>query len=136
MKTSPTTKAHHGRNIKRLREMLGIKQEVLATGLAMSQQNISLLEQRKSIDNETIEQVASLLCIPANAIRNMTDESTLSYIQSLSGNEPVSTPSPSILPSGSSVEKIIDLYEQLLKAEKEKVCLLERLLEEKGKNSP
>ena len=39
---------HHGRNVKRLREILGIKQEVLADGLSLSQQTISRFEAQEN----------------------------------------------------------------------------------------
>ncbi len=44
-------KIHQGRNVKRFREMLGIKQEVLTLELGeeWSQKKISLLEQRETI---------------------------------------------------------------------------------------
>ena len=34
---------HQGRNIKRIREILGIKQDVLAVDLGLTQQAVSLL---------------------------------------------------------------------------------------------
>ena len=45
-------KIHQGRNIKRLREMLGIKQESLAheLGADWSQKKISLLEQKETVE--------------------------------------------------------------------------------------
>mgnify|MGYP001551983140 CR=1 FL=1 len=44
-------KVHEGRNIKRFREMLGIKQEALAAGLGedWTQKKVSLLEQKETI---------------------------------------------------------------------------------------
>jgi len=45
-------KVHQGRNVKRFREMLGIKQEALAFDLGedWNQKKISLLEQKDEID--------------------------------------------------------------------------------------
>ena len=42
---------HHGRNIKRFREMLGIKQDTLAVALGeeWNQKKISILEQKETI---------------------------------------------------------------------------------------
>ncbi len=37
---------HEGRNVKRIREILGIKQDALAFELGLSQQAISQLEQK------------------------------------------------------------------------------------------
>ena len=44
MTTENMATSHHGRNVKRIREMLGIKQEALAIDLGISQQAISALE--------------------------------------------------------------------------------------------
>lgn len=37
-------KVHHGKNVRRFREILGVKQEFLATELKMTQQAVSKLE--------------------------------------------------------------------------------------------
>ncbi len=49
-------KIHHGRNIKRFREMLGIKQEAFADQLGedWTQRRVSLLEQKEEIDVEIL----------------------------------------------------------------------------------
>ncbi len=51
---------HQGRNIKRFREMMGIKQEALALELGddWNQKKISLLEQKEVIEPDLLEQVA------------------------------------------------------------------------------
>lgn len=53
---------HQGRNIKRFREMLGIKQEALANELGddWNQRKISLLEQKDVVEDELLVQVAKL----------------------------------------------------------------------------
>ena len=48
-----TQKVHHGRNIKRFREMLSIKQETLAETLETNQQQISKLELQEIIKDES-----------------------------------------------------------------------------------
>ncbi|WP_310586788.1 helix-turn-helix domain-containing protein [Runella salmonicolor] len=44
--------------MKRIREMLGIKQDALALSLGVSQQAISQLEQKEIIDAHTLEKLA------------------------------------------------------------------------------
>lgn len=68
-----TRKIHEGRNIKRFREMLGIKQDALAYELGddWNQQKISLLEQKESIETELLQQVSAILKIPVEAIQNL-----------------------------------------------------------------
>lgn len=49
MENTDTRKVHQGRNVKRFREMMGIKQEALAAQLGgdWSQKKISLLESKR-----------------------------------------------------------------------------------------
>ena len=50
---------HEGRNVKRIREILGIKQDTLANELGLSQQAISALEQKERIDDKVLEDVST-----------------------------------------------------------------------------
>lgn len=56
MTSADTHPIHQGRNIKRFREMLGIKQEALASGLGedWTQKKISLLEAKEIIEPEIL----------------------------------------------------------------------------------
>lgn len=63
---------HQGRNIKRFREMLGIKQEAFASELGedWSQKKVSLLETKNVIEPEILKQVSAVLKIPVEAFQN------------------------------------------------------------------
>lgn len=63
MSDSPSKQIHQGRNVKRFREMLGIKQEALAYELGedWNQKKISLLEQKEEIE----EQAVNFICVSA-----------------------------------------------------------------------
>ena len=80
--TTSNPKIHEGRNLKRFREMLQIKQDYLAFELGedWNQQKISLLEQKEKIDSDILEQVAAILKIPAEAIRNFDEEKAVNII--------------------------------------------------------
>jgi hypothetical protein len=62
---------HQGRNVKRFREMLGIKQEGLALELGdeWNQRKVSLLEQKEVIEQELLEQVAKVLKVPLRLLK-------------------------------------------------------------------
>ena len=77
-------KIHHGRNIKRFREMMGIKQEALAheLGADWSQKKISLLEQKKEVEEELLRQVGEILRIPVEAFQNLDEEQAINIISS------------------------------------------------------
>lgn len=74
---------HQGHNLKRFREMLGVKQDALALdfGAQWSQKKISLLEQKEVIDPELLEQIADILKVPAEAIRNFDEEQAIKNMQ-------------------------------------------------------
>lgn len=80
--TMPNHKIHAGRNIKRFREMLGIKQDALAADLGddWNQQKISLLEQKETIDPTLLQQIATALKIPVEAIQNFDEEQAVNVI--------------------------------------------------------
>lgn len=75
-------KIHQGRNIKRFREMLGIKQEALAFDLNCSQQEISILEQKETVEKDMLEKIAGLLNVPVEAIENMEEDQAVNIIAS------------------------------------------------------
>ncbi|MDR0864574.1 MAG: helix-turn-helix transcriptional regulator [Candidatus Symbiothrix sp.] len=129
MKTIYPTTIHHGQNIKRLREMLGVKQETIATGLDMTQQAMSKLEQKEQIDDEILEKISKILNIPADAIKNFNDESAINVIANTINAANVA--SFCHQPIFNPIEKIIELYERLLKTEQEKNALLEKMIDEK-----
>jgi transcriptional regulator with XRE-family HTH domain len=128
---------HQGRNIKRFREMLGITQEGLAYDLGedWNQKKISLLEQKESIEPELLEQVAKHLKVPAEAIKNFDEETAIYNIQNNYDNATNNT-GPNFFCTINLIDKWVEaleenkqLYERLLQAEKDKVALLEKMLE-------
>lgn len=72
---------HQGRNVKRFREMMGIKQDALASelGLDWNQQKVSLLEQKETIETDILKQVSAILKIPVEAIQNFDEEQAVKY---------------------------------------------------------
>jgi transcriptional regulator with XRE-family HTH domain len=130
---------HQGRNIKRFREMMGIKQEGLALELGddWNQRKISLLEQKELIEPELLEQVAKVLKVPVDAIKNFTEEAAYNIIgNTVTNNDNVAffQYNPIINPVDKWIEALEEnkkLYERLLQTEREKVALLEKLLGDK-----
>ncbi|QII72007.1 helix-turn-helix domain-containing protein [Apibacter sp. B2966] len=117
-------KTHHGRNIKRLREMLGIKQEAIAIDLDITQQSVSELEQKEFIDDSTLKKVAKTLNVPIDAIKNMNDEATFNYINTFNDIVESSFLNNPINCTFNPIDKIVELYN-------EKEALYERMLKEK-----
>ncbi len=135
--SSQPEKVHYGRNIKRFRDMLGIKQERLAfeLGADWSQKRISLLEKRAFIEAEVLEQIALVLKIPVEAIRKFDEETALLNLQT-NFNE-IAPGKPPVMSEGfdplmkwvKAIEENERLYERLLRSEREKVELLRKVLE-------
>ena len=125
---------HQGRNVKRFREMLGIKQEGLAQELGQdwNQKKVSLLEQKDAIEDGLLEEVARVLKVPVEAIKNFDEQAAIVNIQN---NYEGSTLNHSAnyqynyQPSFNPIDKVVELYEALVKSEKEKVEILKRQLE-------
>jgi transcriptional regulator with XRE-family HTH domain len=117
---------HEGRNVKRIREILGIKQDTLASELGLSQQAISALEQKEKIDDKIMADVAKALGISADAIKNFDEQATFNIISNTYHDN-----SASVHYTFNPMEKIVELYEALLKSEREKVALLEKMMDKK-----
>lgn len=75
-------KIHQGRNVKRFREMLGIKQEALAFDLGeeWNQKKISLLEQKEVIEDPLLAKISEVLKIPMEAFQNFDEEQAINII--------------------------------------------------------
>src|SRR5689334_1797671 len=86
MQTKETKAVHQGRNVKRIREILGIKQEALASDLGLTQQAISQLEQKEALDKEMLERIAGILKVPIDAIENFDEQLAINIISNTVNN--------------------------------------------------
>ncbi|MCY1308409.1 Helix-turn-helix domain protein [compost metagenome] len=141
--TPSAKKIHEGRNVKRFREMLGIKQDALAFELGedWNQQKISLLEQKETVDAALLQQISAALKIPAEAIKNFDEEQVINIISNNTFDncaQPIAGTAHYHDCTFNPLDKLMEaleenkkLYERLLQAEREKVALLEKLLERK-----
>ena len=118
---------HIGRKISRIRELRSMKQETMALELGVSQQTISRIESSEKIEDELLEQIAKILGIPAEGIKNFSEESIFNYFNTFNDSSGAGALSNYSNFNFNPIEKIVELYE-------DKVALLERLLEsEKNK---
>jgi transcriptional regulator with XRE-family HTH domain len=79
MKSNPQY-IHYGSNVRRLRYLLGIKQETIAEEIKMTQQNFSKLEQKEEIDDVTLEKIAKVMKISPEVIRNFNEDGVINII--------------------------------------------------------
>ncbi|GGA95105.1 MULTISPECIES: helix-turn-helix domain-containing protein [Mucilaginibacter] len=117
-----------GRKISRVREIIGMKQEALATLLGVSQQAISKIEQSEKVEDEILEKIADALGVSSEAIKNYSDEAVIYNIQNNyegsnnHGANHISQHHCTFNP----LDKVVELYERLLKSEQEKNDLLKK----------
>ncbi|WP_294264185.1 helix-turn-helix transcriptional regulator [uncultured Chryseobacterium sp.] len=119
-------KIHQGRNIKRFREMLGIKQEALAFDLGedWNQKKISLLEQKSVVEEALLQKISEVLNIPVEAFQNFDEEQAVNIIANTFHEGAVANNSGYINCTFNPIDKIIELHD-------EKIALYERMLKEK-----
>ncbi|MCL1665123.1 helix-turn-helix domain-containing protein [Elizabethkingia ursingii] len=131
----PNHKIHQGRNVKRFREMLGIKQDALAYELGddWNQQKVSLLEQKETIEAQLLQQISTILKIPVEAIQNFDEEQAITIIAStFNDNAQVGTVINNYNPVDAVLklhEEKMGLYERMLKEKDDMMARLEKLIE-------
>lgn len=129
---STTAKTRHiGRNISRIRELKDMKQEALAQALGMSQQTISAIENSENVEENKLIEIAKALEVSVEAIKNFSEEAVLNIIGNTYNDS-------SIVHNGNGaynsectfnpLDKVVELYERLVQAEKDKNEYLEKFL--------
>ncbi|XZF15086.1 XRE family transcriptional regulator [Chitinophagaceae bacterium MMS25-I14] len=118
-------KVHEGRNVKRFREMLGLKQEGLAWELGedWNQKKISLLEAKETIEPAILQQISTVLKIPVEAFQNFEEEGAVNVI--------ANTFNDGAFIGNSGGTYHINPIEEMKKLHEEKMALYERMLKEK-----
>lgn len=127
--STETKPKHIGRNIGRLRELRGIKQDALAFAIGVSQQTISHIESSETVDEEKLQLIAKELGVTVEAIKNFSEENVINYFNTFydsqgsfgafATNQNQCTFNP--------LDKLIEAYEENKK-------LYERLLETERRN--
>ncbi|MEB2787306.1 helix-turn-helix domain-containing protein [Algoriphagus persicinus] len=127
METAKKTDSKHiGRKICQIRELRGMKQDTLAFELGVSQQTISKIEQSAEVEDPTLDKIAGILGVSPQGIKNFSDESIISninsfYDQSAFNFQCTFNPLDKLM---EALEENKKLYERLLKSEQEKIEIL------------
>ena len=130
-----TSKPRHiGRNISRIRELRGMKQEALAIAIGVSQQTISNIESSETIDDDKLQLIAKELGITPEAIESFSEEHVINYFNTFNDTD-FSNSHGAFAQNHqctfNPLDKVVELYERLVQAEKDKVTYLEKLLNSK-----
>ncbi|WP_294215895.1 helix-turn-helix transcriptional regulator [uncultured Chryseobacterium sp.] len=132
-------KIHQGRNVKRFREMLGVKQEALALDLGdeWNQKKVSLLEQKDVIEEAILQKISEILHIPVEAFQNFDEEQAINIISNTFNDQsngynyyPTFNVNP-IEKWFEALEEIKRLNAELLKAKDEQIRIMEKLIQDK-----
>lgn len=133
------SKIHHGRNVRRTRENKGIGQTELADLVHLSQPTVSRYEMSSKIDKDMLLRFANALKVPVEYLETLEEDAQTIVFQ----NNTITNTDNGTVASGTAVidnltqapiinplDKISELYERLLKEEKEKVDALEKRISE------
>lgn len=119
-------KTHIGQNLQKVRVYLGVKQDALANDLGITQQEVSKIEKQEYIEEHLLLDIADVLSVSPEVIMNFNLERAIAnicksdYESSILAKEVESEDEIQI----KMLDKIFELYERLLKSEKEKIEIL------------
>ena len=106
-----TTIQHLGRNIRNIRLLKGMKQELFARKLGITQQNVSRLERQANIPPDKLKAVAKVLDVPVTAIEKFNEDVLF---------KTVTKPDDTLI--SRSVKDVIEYF-------KEEIAKIDRLIE-------
>lgn len=137
-----TKNVNQGANVRKLRQIIGMKQDTMAELLNTNQQTVSRIEQKKILDEDTVVKIANILHVSPKIIQEWEESANSIVIENntfqagSSNVGVVESQRDNVV--NHPVDKIMEqskenasLYERLLALEKEKVTLLEQLLKER-----
>lgn len=144
-----TGNVHQGVNVRKVRQIMGLKQEVLAEKLGITQPIVSRIENRRVIEPDTLMKIANILNVPIKILQELDENPQSVTIENNTYDFENSHNYSGIIDNDNDfddnrqihpLDKIMelnkqtsDLYERMLTLEKEKSTLLEQLLKEKQK---
>ena len=117
-----------GQKVERIRMFRGIKQEYLASRLGISQPQVSKIEQQEEIEEDLLKQIADILGVTPESIKNFDDEKITYNINNYYDIHDIEIKDNAsnnfVAQQFNPIEKITELYERLLTSEREKIELL------------
>lgn len=137
-----TRNVHQGANVRKFRQLVGMKQATFGEMMGLNQQGVSRLEQKRVLEEDTLFKVANILHVAPEIIQNLEENPTSIVIE----NNTFQSGSSNVGVVESQRDNIVNhpvdqlmtlnkeqasLYERMLAIEKEKNALLEKLLKEK-----
>ncbi|MCX6318530.1 MAG: XRE family transcriptional regulator [Bacteroidetes bacterium] len=127
-------KIHQGKNISRFRQMLGMKQDALASVLGddWTQIKVSRLEAKEEIEEGILDNVARAMKIPVDAIKNFDDEAAISIVANTFTDfkDNAVASAMNYYPTFNPIDKIVELLERSNKEKDDLISLLRKEIDE------
>lgn len=118
---------HIGRNISKLRNYRGMKQQDMASQLKMTQQNYSLIENAETVEDDVLRRISEILGYDPNFIKDLPETPHV-YSTNQQGGTVINY-------DFSDSKKIIELYERILETERDRIRMLEDLIKSMQKDN-
>ena len=117
-----TNMLHIGRKIERVRRLRGMTQTELGDALGISKQAVSKIEQTEELDDERLKPIAKALGVTEDGLKKFNEETVLYNTINFYENCGVTTSAVSNNHTFNNfpIEKTIEMFEKLLKKEREK----------------
>lgn len=125
-------KVNIGRNIAAIRNLKGFKQEAVAMELGITQPEYSLIENSDEIEESIIRQVAQILNVTPEIIKEFNENHAFYSIENKIDNTTIHENGHGIHQVFSPVDKVVELYERLLASEREKIEILKSQIKDVG----
>lgn len=146
MEAQKTGNKNQGRQVKRFRESIGMKQATLAEALGTTQQNISNYEKQEELDGSLFAQLAVAMGVAPEILSDFNPESIYgNHIQEMKDNAQAvyCADSSSYTYNFNPIDKIMEqvdqikaLYEELLKCERDKIDILKGIINRDNGKTP
>lgn len=128
-------KIHQGKNITRFRQMLGMKQDALASNMGddWTQIKISRLESKDEIDPAILEEVARALKVPVEAITDFDEEAAINIVSNTVNNNDNASGNSllSYYPTFNPIDKIVEILERTIREKDEEIERMRKEMEKK-----
>jgi len=114
-----------GRKIEAVRRFRGITLTGLGEALGISKQAVSKIERTEQMDDDRLNEVAKALGVNADVIKNLSEQTAINIV---SGTLHDNAGSVFYNPAFNPIDKVVELYERMLKEKNE---LIEKLMKDK-----
>ncbi|MHB8207628.1 helix-turn-helix domain-containing protein [Mucilaginibacter sp.] len=122
---------HVGQNIARIRGVNRFTQKQMADKLNLTQPEYSRIEQKEQIDDGLLERIASVLEVTPDTIKNLSDDGKVNILSSSLHDSPGSFSHYPVF-NFNPLDKVIELYERIIKEKDELLRQKDEIIEQKG----